>query len=755
MSEQNISGIKENLNFIVNEDEEFLNIFNYKNIKCYKTPNYIYIGQVKDNDDMLTFKTKDDNISNKDVIKKSQTKTLGAQKDKVDKNKNKKNYNYIKNGYGALISITKNIDGYEIITNKFIGNWVNDKKNGLGFNIDIYKNIYYGYYENNLKNGWGYYKWSRSGSIYEGNWLDNMMNGKGLYINKKCIYEGDFYNNLFINSKCEWIDILEIEMKNMIKNNIITNVSNDKVSNDIYLIILPFNFIKINLKKIATYIKYNYNKIPFLICTKKFIQQNKGFDITKFIFLSYYLDSSEKLNDVNMDSLIFDTNENEKEKKISKNYDDSILSEDKDSNSSLKIQTNIEKIFPDDKSKNKYSNKFNDLSISSHSSDSKGENNSTSSTDSNDKCSDTNDSISNSDCSDNYNSEHSSYSQISLPSITSKESLSSIFSQNDSIKRCNTYESQLNNIPDYADTSYISSTNNKEATPSIIGSNEEGNNNIQECKEHSYIHIEENEEKNKKKKNEINNLINKYLNIYIDTDSSSSEYSLITSDMENIKNENDLSKININNDKEELKKNNSCENINTIPESNVLYDDINIIRKKISKDISKIRININLINTLRNSNISCIYRIWKKIKNSLKMKYPFIINFNIKKNIYQNVNENNISLKTCTIPEWWNLDLYFGESENKICHDIFDPLYFQYSKGYKQIMNISNIEQYDKEQEHNMSDIFNMKMFLSTDLLIDNTNDIPQLKNIIKDKFTKLSYINNFFFIIIDINEIY
>ncbi|SOV18756.1 conserved Plasmodium protein, unknown function [Plasmodium sp. gorilla clade G2] len=755
MSEQNISDIKENLNFIVNEDEEFLNIFNYKNIKCYKTPNYIYIGQVKDNDDMATFKNKDDNINNKDVIKKSQTKTLGAQKDKVDKNKNKKNYNSIKNGYGALISITKNIDGYEIITNKFIGNWVNDKRNGLGFNIDIYKNIYYGYYENNLKNGWGYYKWFRSGSTYEGNWIDNMMNGKGLYINKKYIYEGDFYNNLFINSKCEWIDILEIEMKNMNKNYIITNGSNNKLSNDIYLIILPFNFIKINLKKIATYIKYNYNKIPFLICTKKFIQQNKRFDITKFIFLSYYLDSSEKLNDVNMDSLIFDTNKNEKEKNISKNYDDSILSEDKDSNSSIKIQTNIEKIYTDDKSKSKYLNKFNDMSISSHSSDSKGENNSTSSTNSNDKCSDTNDSISNSDCSDNYNSEHSSSSQISLPSITSKESLSSIFSQHDSIKRCNTYESQLNNIPDYADTSYISSTNNKEATTSVIGSNEEGNNNIQECKDHSYIHIEENEEKNKKKKNEINNLINKYLNIYIDTDSSSSEYSLISSDMEKIKNENHLSKMNINNDKEELKKNNSFKNINKIPESNVLYDDINIIRKKISKDISKIRININLLNTLRNSNISCIYRIWKKIKNSLKMKYPFIINFNIKKNIYQNVNENNISLNTFTIPEWWNLDLYFGESENKICHDIFDPLYFQYNKGYKKIMNKSNIEQYDKEQEDNMSDIFNMKMFLSTDLLIDNTDDIPQLKNIIKDKFTKLSYINNLFFIIIDINDIY
>ncbi|EWC86223.1 hypothetical protein PFNF54_04953 [Plasmodium falciparum NF54] len=65
-------------------------------------------------------------------------------------------------------------------------------------------------------------------------------------------------------------------------------------------------------------------------------------------------------------------------------------------------------------------------------------------------------------------------------------------------------------------------------------------------------------------------------------------------------------------------------------------------------------------------------------------------------------------------------------------------------------MNIGNIEKYDKEQEDIVSDIFNLKMFLSTDLLIDNTNDIPQLKNIIKDKFDKISYINNLFFIIID-----
>ncbi|SOV82471.1 conserved Plasmodium protein, unknown function [Plasmodium sp. gorilla clade G3] len=746
MEEQNISGIKEHLNFIVNEDEEFLNIFNYKQIKCYKTPNYIYIGQIKDNDDMVTLKN-NDNIGNKDVIKKSQTKILGIQKDRVDKNKSKKTYSSIKNGYGVLISIKKNIDGEDIITNKFIGNWINDKKNGLGFNIDIYKNIYYGYYENNLKNGWGYYKWSRSGSTYEGNWLDNMMNGKGLYINKKCIYEGDFYNNLFINSKCEWIDILEIEMKNMNKNNIITNKSNDKVPNDIYLIILPFNFIKINFKKIASYIKYNYNKIPFLICTKKFIQQNKGFDITNFIFLSYYLDSSENLNEANMDSLIFDTIENEKGKKISKNYDDSILSEDTDNNSSLDVQKNVNKTYSDNKSKSKYSNEFKDFSISSHSSDSKGKNNSTSSTNTNNKFSDTNDSIYNSDCNDNYDSEHSNYSEISLPSITSKESRTSIFSQPDEIKRCNTYESQLNNISNHEDISYISSSNNKQTQPSIIGSNEEGNNNIEEYKENSYIHIEENE---KKKKNEINNLINKYLNIYIDTDSSSSEYSLISSDMENIKNKNDLSKINIKNDKEEVKKNTTFENINTIPESNVLYDDIHIFRKKISRDISKIMININLLNKLRNSNISCIYRIRKKIKNSLKMKSPFIINFNIKKNKYQNVNEHKICLSTCTIPEWWNLDFYFGESENKICHDIFDPLYFQYNKGYKKIMNTSNIEKYDKEQEDIFSDIFNMKMFLSTDLLIDNTADIPQLKNIIKDKFAKFSYINNLFFIIID-----
>ncbi|KNC36486.1 hypothetical protein PFLG_01237 [Plasmodium falciparum RAJ116] len=201
--------------------------------------------------------------------------------------------------------------------------------------------------------------------------------------------------------------------------------------------------------------------------------------------------------------------------------------------------------------------------------------------------------------------------------MTSKESHTSIFSQPDDIKRYNSYESQINNIPDYADTSCISSSNNTQTRPSIFGSKEEGNNNIEEYKDHSYIHTEEKEEE-KKKKNEINKLINKYLNIYIDTDtdthtgkdrdSSSSEYSLISSDMENFKNINELSKMNIKNDKELVNKNTEFEKINTIPESNVLYDDIHIItKKKISRDLSKIRININHLNTLRNSNISCTY----------------------------------------------------------------------------------------------------------------------------------------------------
>lgn len=49
----------------------------------------------------------------------------------------------------------------------------------------------------------------------------------------------------------------------MYKNNFITNVSNDKGSNDIYLIILPFNLSKLILKISLLILNIIIIKYPF------------------------------------------------------------------------------------------------------------------------------------------------------------------------------------------------------------------------------------------------------------------------------------------------------------------------------------------------------------------------------------------------------------------------------------------------------------------------------------------------------------
>lgn len=46
-------------------------------------------------------------------------------------------------------------------------------------------NVYTGTYCNDIKEGYGEFKWGDQGSKYKGNWLNGLQHGEGVYINTK------------------------------------------------------------------------------------------------------------------------------------------------------------------------------------------------------------------------------------------------------------------------------------------------------------------------------------------------------------------------------------------------------------------------------------------------------------------------------------------------------------------------------------------------------------------------------------------
>ncbi|KEG03204.1 conserved Plasmodium protein, unknown function [Plasmodium vinckei vinckei] len=761
--------------FIINEEDEFSNIFNYKNVKCFKFPNYIYIGQIKESNETEGTEDKKNETSGN---KKKAKEELGN-KEKIEKTKKnvkkKKVENIIKEGYGMLLSLKKNSFGEEIIVNKFIGNWKNDKKSGLGLNIYLNKNIYYGYYINDMKNGYGNFIWNDSKSTYEGNWTNNYMQGNGKYKNKNYIFDGNFHMNKFVNFNGEWIDIIEIE-KNYSKNN---RVNKEIIlNNNIDLIILSFDFLKVNLKKIATTIKYKYNKIPFIIRSKNFVDKHKqNIDLSKLIFLSYYLNTLEVENYLNDAQLTFDS----LGKGILKDQNINFDQDHNNYNVSNFDETESESIIKSEIS-------------CSHTSDQCSESNDSNSTgknSSNDRSSELEDSItfSNSDDSTaSYGSRMSIFSNI--PEIYSKEnSLNSIKDDNENISNPN--ECTLNNLIENKTGSiesdgselkeYIKNRNlskiemDKKAkdTFSKSGSiresninNNENDNNLNESNYDSknresydlkmnndttYVNIEE------KRKNEINKLISKYVNIYNNCESDSSEYSILSSGKETTKsckndtnNENTTEQIKSeeNENKNEKDKEETPNEIININNKGNNYDNMN---KIVKNDILKIYISIKFLKKLRKCNLSCTYNINKKIKNSLILNYPFIFNLNYGKNKNE-ITLDHLFIKNVTIPKFWNLSNYFGDSVDKIPKDIFTPLYFDFNNENKNIFNFSQINKNDKTNlENDCGETpFNLNFFMVTDLLVDETNDINYLKSLLIDKFKDYLYVNNLFFIIIE-----
>ncbi|CXI55229.1 conserved Plasmodium protein, unknown function [Plasmodium berghei] len=761
--------------FIINEEDEFLNIFNYKNIKCFKFPNYIYIGQIKESNETEGI---EDNKNETCINKKKGKEELGNREkiEKTKKNvKKKKVENIIKEGYGILLSLKKNAFNEEIIVNKFIGNWKNNKKSGLGLNIYLNKNIYYGYYINDMKSGYGNFIWNDSKSTYEGNWVNNYMQGIGKYKNKNYIFDGNFHMNKFINFNGEWIDIIEIE-----KNNSKNNRVNKQIilNNNIDLIILPFNFLKVNLKKIANTIKYNFNKVPFIIRSKNFMDKRKqNIDLSKLIFLSYCLNTLEAENYLDDGQLAFDSLAKHILKNQNINFDQDHNNYNVSNFDETESEFNIKSDTP-----------------CSHASDQWSESSTSNNTDkicSNDRSSELEDSITDSNSNDSttsYGSRMSIFSNV--PEICSKKnSLNSIKGDNEHINfpnrstlnnlignKTESIESDGSELKEYIKNRNSSSIemNKKEKDAfsksgsireSDIGNNETDNNlkesncnsknreyyDLKICNDSTYVNIE------KKRRNEINKLINKYINIYNNCESDSSEYSILsrgketdksckndinnknkTEKMENEENENKNEK-----DKEENP--NKIININN-KENN--YDDIN---KIVKNDILKIYISIKFLKKLRKCNLSCTYNINKKIKNSLILNYPFIFNLNYGKNKNEMALDH-LFIKNVTIPKFWNLSNYFGNSMDKISKDIFTPLYFDFRNENKNIFNFSQINKDNKVNLENDSGEkhSNLNFFMVTDLLVDDTNDINYLKSLLIDKFKDCLYVNNLFFIIIE-----
>ncbi|KAL4499912.1 hypothetical protein ABPG72_015261 [Tetrahymena utriculariae] len=72
-------------------------------------------------------------------------------------------------------NLTRNCNGFQIYENegKYLGQWFNNKQNGLG--VAIYKN----------------------GDRYEGEFVDGKQQGQGYLYTKKTVYAGQFYNNMY------------------------------------------------------------------------------------------------------------------------------------------------------------------------------------------------------------------------------------------------------------------------------------------------------------------------------------------------------------------------------------------------------------------------------------------------------------------------------------------------------------------------------------------------------------------------------
>ncbi|KJP85471.1 hypothetical protein AK88_04910 [Plasmodium fragile] len=788
------------LNFVVNEREEFLNIFNYKNVKCFKSYNYIYIGQCKKENEPHGSKESDYDLVCKkgEDIKKIETKGFTLSREKSDKKKKKKCNKYIKDGYGILITLKRNTFGQEVIANKFIGNWKNNKKSGLGFNLYLNRDVYYGYYENNARNGWGHFEWRDNQSSYEGNWVNNKMNGKGIYKSKNVLFDGDFYNNKFLNSSGEWIDVVAMEEEktkmSLLKEYLING---DEM---IDLVCLPFDFLKSHLKKIADLIKYKYNKVPFFMCSKGFIEKHKNFNLSKFIFLSYYFGPDDPFCEESNYQLLFNGVQNEEGKRS---------------------HGGNSKVGRDDPNLKSFrSGTFSHAGEEGEGDSSSGESSCSSDSDQSDESSSSH-AISSSDFSSGENegsvkggmppSNSSNWSNGRVHSNASASSHCSQLSRLSAITN-SSYNSKWKGTPqddlyhlkahsmnnaditrnERKDSSesdlkeYIKNANKlndfkeeilSEAPPQLSNSCQNGMNiNSDRCNEDTCYVMEE------RKKNEMYQLMNKYVHIYANSEGTSSEYSIKPSETEssdegeeslNVENkeyfarttcdgneqsggtkETDGKETVVENTNQQVNNAWSAEGNTSGPNPSESSLHLNMRKRKIEQELCKIKIDTQFLEKIKNCNLTCIYKIKQKIATSMMMKYPFIFSLSISEdnNKYENITKEFL-LESCTIPHSWILKNYFGSTENKLPEKIFSPPFFDF---YNSNMNKPMHSHFQSAQNNDSVDNFNggeispLNFFLITDLLVGDTKDIKQLKRLVRDKLINVSFLSNLFFVILE-----
>ena len=106
-----------------------------------------------------------------------------------------------------MVDFKKNGKGEEICEDKYkyTGDFVNDKWEGQG-QLENYEtgDIYEGQFENGKINGKGIFKW-KNGEIYEGDFVSGIKHGKGIHkFPEGSEYEGE-YNNGIREGKAKYI----------------------------------------------------------------------------------------------------------------------------------------------------------------------------------------------------------------------------------------------------------------------------------------------------------------------------------------------------------------------------------------------------------------------------------------------------------------------------------------------------------------------------------------------------------------------
>lgn len=104
-----------------------------------------------------------------------------------------------RNGKGVIIYLTNGLDNGISLPNGikriYEGDWIEDVREGQGYERYSNGNEYDGGFKQSKAHGRGMYAW-KTGDFYEGQWIMGERSGKGAWRNGKGeFYEGDWVGN--------------------------------------------------------------------------------------------------------------------------------------------------------------------------------------------------------------------------------------------------------------------------------------------------------------------------------------------------------------------------------------------------------------------------------------------------------------------------------------------------------------------------------------------------------------------------------